>query len=143
MMDNRATAMEERAAWQGAARGTMTAQGNAGKRAAERCLTVERGPDWLFVRIEGDERHGRPLSETVWAMLRENLTNRIVLEMDSVASVDEHLLSEISSLGRRIQADGGLIRICGLSDENLSRLKSSPVATHVPHFKCRTDAVRG
>jgi hypothetical protein len=115
--------------------GIMNAGGNTGN------ITVERGPDWLFVRIDGDKRHGRPLSETVWSMLRENLTNRIVLEMESVASVDDQLFSEISNLGRRIQADGGLIRICGLSDENLSRLQSA--AAHVPHFKCRTDAVRG
>lgn len=137
MLDKQATMMDKRAIRQGTGQGTANAEGNAGN------LSVERGPDWLFVRIEGDERHGRPLSETVWSMLRENLTNRIVLEMESVASVDEHLLSEISSLGRRIQADGGLIRICGLSDENLSRLQSSPAAAHVPHFKCRTDAVRG
>lgn len=129
--------------------GTVNAGGNPGSATAEQCLTaeqrltVERGPDWLFVRIEGDDRHGPRLSETVWSMLRENLTNRIVLEMESVASVDEQLLSEISSLGRRIQADGGLIRICGLSDENLSRLQSSPAAAHVPHFTCRSDAVRG
>ena len=106
-------------------------------------LAVERGPDWLFVRLEGDTRCGQRLAETVLGMLRENLTNRIVLELQSVALVDDHLLSEISHLGRRVQADGGLIRVCGLSDDNLSRLKSSPAAAHVPHFKCRTEAIRG
>ena len=123
-------------------KGTMNSVGSVEDLAADD-LTVERGPDWLFVRIEGEASSGRRLAEKVWSMLRENLTNRIVLEMQSVASVDDQLLSEISNLGRRIQADGGLIRICGLSDDNLSRLQSSPVLTHVPHFKCRTDAVRG
>lgn len=122
--------------------GAMNAVGDTVDPASE-ILTVERGPDWLFVRLEGGTRGDRRLAETVWGMLRENLTNRIVIELESVASVDEELLSEISHLGRRIQSDGGLIRICGLSDENLSRLNSSPAAAHVPHFKCRTDAIRG
>lgn len=105
-------------------------------------LTVERGPDWLFVRIDGVESRDHRLAETVWGMLRENLMNRIVLEMESVGTFDEQLLSEISTLGSRVRAEGGLIRICGLSDANLSRLEASPAAAHLPHFKCRTDAVR-
>jgi MFS superfamily sulfate permease-like transporter len=109
----------------------------------EPCLTVERGPDWLFVRFDGSQEPARGrVAETIWGMLRENMTNRVVLEMESVDSVDDHLLDEISQLGRRVRAEGGIIRICGLSDENLSRLRASPASDHVPHFRCRTDAVR-
>lgn len=109
-------------------------------------LRVERGPDWLFVRLDGDpskERHSRgSLSDTVWRMLRESLAHRLVLELESVESVDQQLLDEISRLGRRVRAEGGVIRLCGLSDDNLARLRSSPVSEQVPHFRCRTDAVR-
>lgn len=104
-------------------------------------LRVERGPDWLFIRLDGEAAGGRSFADAVWGVLRENLTNRVVLELESVEAIDDRLVSEISRLGQRVRADGGLIRICGLSDENLSRLRASPAAPEVPHFKSRTDAV--
>jgi hypothetical protein len=105
-------------------------------------MRVERGPDWLFVRLESDPAGvGGSLCDTIWDMLRSNRSNRVVVELDSVKSLDEPLIGEISKLGSRVQKAGGLIRVSGLSAENLSKLHACRSAAHVPHFPSRTEAV--
>lgn len=108
-------------------------------------LRVERGPDWLFVRLLPDPGEsllcGGDLVDSIWDMLQSHHANRLVLELDCVDTLDGSLLADISRLGTKVQAEGGLIRICGLSDPNLAKLRASPEAERVPHFTNREEAV--
>ncbi len=105
-------------------------------------LGVERGPDWLFVRLErlgAGPRGG--LAETVWDTIQEHGATRVVLELDRVETVSDALRGAVAEIGTRLRDAGGLIRICGLSESALSTLQSLPAAAAVPHFRSRAEAV--
>jgi hypothetical protein len=107
-------------------------------------IEVERGPDWLFVRVAGGAVAGQgEITSSVWETIREHGALRVVLELDHVEAVDEALGGAIGELGTRVRDAGGLIRICGLSESKLSRLRSMAAAARVPHFETRSDAVGG
>lgn len=106
-------------------------------------LAAERGPDWLFVRLESaspeaDQRDD--LADAIWAMIREHHANRVVLELDQIDAIDEPLIGAIAEIGTRVRREGGLIRACGLSQLNLERLEKT-ASSGVPHFGTRSEAV--
>ena len=114
-------------------------------------MSVARGPDWLFVRLQSpsDGHHSLAdswlyqshLADSLWKLLGESAIHRIVLELDSIDSLDESLIPEIAELGSRVQKAGGLIRISGLSKTNLLKFRECGYADHVPHFASRAEAV--
>lgn len=105
-------------------------------------LTPERGPDWLFVRLEAADSAAPAsvrLTESIWEMIREHHANRVVLEFDGVDQPDETLWDSIAELGSRMRDSGGLIRVCGLSPADQPHREADPAA--VPCFASRIDAV--
>lgn len=105
-------------------------------------LTPERGPDWLFVRLEAADAAARAsarLTDSIWEMIREYHANRVVLEFDGVNRADEALWESIAELGSRMRDSGGLIRVCGLSPAEQPQHAADPVG--VPCFASRTEAV--
>lgn len=119
---------------------TMTA--GRGRRGVP--LEVERGPDWLFVRVAGGATGPmEDLTTSVWETIREHGASRVVLELDHLDTIDEALGGVIGELGTRVRDAGGLIRICGLSEPKLTRLRRVAAAASVPHFDTRGDAVGG
>ena len=115
-----------------------------GRESREPSIEVERGPDWLFVRVAGGAGAGQgELTRSVWEAIREHGASRVVLELDHVDTIDEALGGAIGEIGMRVRDAGGLIRICGLSEPKLSRLRSVAAAAAVPHFDTRSDAVGG
>lgn len=111
-------------------------------------VAVERGPEWLFLRIEVPETRAgagdrSPLAERLWGMIREHRAHRVVLELDRVCSMDDSLIGAIADVGTRVRDDGGLFRVCGLSEPNLSRLQSVVCEAQLPHFDSRSAAVVG
>lgn len=106
-------------------------------------LVAERGPDWLFVRLESGSAQaakGADLADAIWAMIREHHASRVVLELDQIDAIDEPLIGAIAEIGTRVRREGGLIRACGLSQPNLERLEQT-TASGVPHFGTRSEAV--
>jgi hypothetical protein len=104
-------------------------------------VDVERGPGWLFVQVAGGEATGgEELADAVWETIREHGASRVVLELERVEAIDE-VGGAIAEIGSRLRDAGGLIRICGLSEPKLSRLRSLPAAASVPHFSTRSDAI--
>ena len=50
-------------------------------------LAVERGPDWLLVRLRNLDflaPDAPPLAEQLWSLLQQHFTYRLVLELDDV-----------------------------------------------------------
>ncbi len=81
-------------------------------------LDVERGPDCLLVKVRKPRRSGgtlAPLDEVLWSVLDQHFIYRLVLELDQVKSLSEEIVDQLLSLHDRIEARGGLMRICGLA----------------------------
>ena len=83
-------------------------------------LDVERGPDWLFVRLHGSpdaDLEGEPLAEQLWSLLEQHFIHRLVVEMDDVPALRSNLIGQLVLLYKRIHLKGGMLRICGLTEQ--------------------------
>ena len=123
-------------------RGSSSGRGGSNAR-RDWDVAVERGPDWLFLRFEngGDGAADGSLTERLLGTIRANGAHRVVLELDRVESIDDALLDAITTVGSHVRGDGGLIRVCGLSEGNLRRLRRSAPGSDLPHFESRSAAV--
>lgn len=109
-------------------------------------LDVDRGPDWLFVRPRYLPNHASdtpPLAEMVWALLEQNFTTRLVLEMDQVTFLHSYLIGQLVRLHKRIISHGGVMRISGLSPMNQDVLRICQLDGRFPQYINREDAVMG
>lgn len=107
---------------------------------------IERGPDWLFVRphrYDGTCDQEQSLADQVWTLLEQNMTHRLVLELDDIETVTSGLVGQLLRLQKRIHAREGLLRICGLSAANAEMLEQYGLAGQNPRASCREDAVMG
>lgn len=104
---------------------------------------VERGPDWLFVKLKQSPSLSADvgqLAEKLWSMLGEHFIYRLVLELDGVP-LDSQLVDQLALLQQRIQQQGGLLRLCGLSQQDLKLLRARQLDARLPSYCCREDAV--
>jgi anti-anti-sigma factor len=109
-------------------------------------MDLDRGPDWLFVRLRPPPRGLNAeveLAEAVWEMLEQSFCNRLVLELDDVPMLRSWMIGQIVNLHKRIYANGGMMRLAGLSDANQEVLRMSRLADRFPQYRNRTDAVMG
>lgn len=109
-------------------------------------VDVSRGPDWLFVRLHEDRDHEMDttgLADSLWNLLQQQFTYRLVLELDGLSTLPSSLLSELVRLYRRIHAQGGLMRLCGLSEEHLELMRLTRLQRCFPHYDSLTEAVMG
>jgi anti-anti-sigma regulatory factor len=105
---------------------------------------VERGPDWLMVRLHSP--HTRPsdgagLAEDLWTLLRGHLVRRMVLELDEIDCLRSSLVGQLVSLQERVNQDGGVLRVCGLSDANCQVLRTCRLDGRFPNYHDRRDAI--
>ena len=50
-------------------------------------IETQRGPDWLFVQLQASEEQraeGNELADSLWSLLEQHFTYRLVLELDRV-----------------------------------------------------------
>ncbi len=105
---------------------------------------VERGPGWLFVRLRLEAKSGsseEPVSDAVWRIMQSHLTRRVVMEMDDVPLIASELLGQLLQLNRMIQAQGGLMRLSGVSVGNREVLRRTRLDERFPQYSTREDAV--
>jgi anti-anti-sigma regulatory factor len=108
-------------------------------------LDVERGPDWLFVRLHclpDNIWDAPPLAEMLWS-LGEHFTYRLVLECDELQLLHTSLLGQLVLLHKRLAVNGGTLRLCGLSQQNRDVLRSCRLDSRFPVFANRGEAVLG
>ncbi len=108
-------------------------------------MSVERGPDWLIVRVlRTPQAHGTPpLADEVWEQLCRHFTHRLVLELNEIERLDSALAEELMQLHRRIREQDGVMRVCGLSAENRRALCSCNLEEHLLDYHDREEAVMG
>ena len=107
-------------------------------------MDVERGPDWLFVRLRNFQLNDANVSElasSIWSLLRQHFTSRLVLELDELPILYSNIIGQLVLLHKRIHGDGGLLRVSGLSESNLECLRGSKLAGRFPNYRSREDAV--
>ena len=109
-------------------------------------MDLDRGPDWMFVRLR-PPRHGDThevdLAETIWEMMDQSFTHRLVLEMEEIWLLRSWMIGELVKLHKRVAANGGLLRLCGLSDDNHEVLQMCRLDARFPQYRTRSDAVMG
>ena len=107
--------------------------------------TVERGPNCLFVRMEDSDSQPAPgkIAENLWSLMRVHNTNHLVLELDQVRLMRSAFLGELLTLRRTIAESGGVLRICGLNDDNRRTSKIARIDHVIPLYRTRNEAVRG
>jgi anti-anti-sigma factor len=109
-------------------------------------MEVERGPDWLLVRIrgfEGDFSDSCLLAEQLWSLMERHFTYRLVLELDEIQMLNSYLLGQLIQLHKRAERSGGIVRVCGLSDYNCRVLHSTHLDELFRPYPSRQEAVMG
>jgi anti-anti-sigma factor len=107
-------------------------------------LDVERGPDWLLVRVRRldlTESDAPPFAEQIWRLLEQHFTYRLVLELDQVRLLNSHLIGQLIQLYRHIAEHDGVMRLCGLSPYNRQVLHKCRLDERLPPYEDRHEAV--
>lgn len=105
---------------------------------------IERGPDWLFVHLRLPDRTecaACQVAERVWTAMQYHMQRRVVLELDELPVLRSELIRELVLLNRRIQSNGGLLRLAGVSDDNQHVLELCRLGERFPRYRDRHDAV--
>jgi anti-anti-sigma regulatory factor len=74
-------------------------------------------------------------------MLDNEFANRVVLELDDLDLLRSPLVSELLRLYKRVSSRDGVMRICGLSDNNYEVLCTSRLNERFPRYHDREEAV--
>ena len=109
-------------------------------------LSVNRGPDWLIVKIgPADAPHlqTKELADHLWALLAQHFTYRLVLEMDEVELLPSEMIGQLVTLERRLEKHGGTLRLCGLSADCQETLRLCSERGRLAAHGSRLDAVLG
>lgn len=109
-------------------------------------LDVHRGPDWLMVRLgrtRGAQGPTAPLAEVLWELLERHLTHRLVVDLNAAENCDDDLLEQLVGLYDRVAGHGGVLRICGLSQQQRRALLERRLDDRLVPYSDMDDAVRG
>ncbi len=111
-----------------------------------RSLDIERGPNWLFVRVQKC-RPGDPevlsLAQRVSSALDQHFIYRVVLELEEAVLPCDRLIEELRVLDQWIQDHHGVLRLCGLPSQYTTRFQRSHITTRFPLYHDREEAVWG
>jgi len=114
--------------------------------APEWTLDIDRGPDWLFVRLRPPP-HGETgeiaLAEMIWQKLEQCFCHRVVVELDDVTFLRSWMVGQLVRLHKRVTMQGGMVRLCGVSEANEDVLRIARLHDRFPAYRNRTDAVMG
>ncbi len=105
---------------------------------------VDRGPDWLLVRLHAPNQElekDAHLAEGLLSLLKKHLVRRMVLELDDIERLQGDLVDELVDLHDRVNREGGVLRICGLSDESQQALRGGQHNAQFPVYRDRREAV--
>ena len=137
----------------GVCRFPVTSGASSGKRkqpmptlATEWNLEVDRGPEGLWVRIDGPVRGSPdcpPLADSLWSLLERHLVYRLVLDVEELDLSDDCMVGELTDLSQRISEHDGMLRLCGLSPRNRKAFENRTLKGYIPCYRDREEAVMG
>lgn len=106
-------------------------------------IQVDRGPDWLFVRLHPGENDPSDVAERLWSVADRHFIYRIVLEMEDVAVMPSRLIGQLVMLQKRVLHHDGALRLSGVSTDCGEALHICRLDRALPTYDNRDDAVRG
>jgi len=110
-------------------------------------LRVDRGPNWLFVKLRpeaAEEQQAPPkMADELWSISTRHFIYRLVLEMDEFNSLPLGMMGQLVLLQERLAQCGGSLRICGLTPECEEVLHECHLEAALPNHASRVEAVKG
>jgi hypothetical protein len=109
-------------------------------------LTVDRGPNWLFVKLRPTRNFANSvseLSEQISAMAAQHFIYRVVLELDELRALPDRMVEQLVRLQERLAEHGGALRLCGLSTKCTDILRDRELEAVLPNHETRQAAVLG
>ena len=109
-------------------------------------LNVDRGPNWLFVKLRSREtpRAEVPqIADKLWSISSRHFIYRLVLELEDLEELPSGMMGQLVLLQERLAQCGGALRICGLSPECEETLHSCHLDSALPNHASREEAVMG
>lgn len=109
-------------------------------------LTVDEGPEWLFFRLSkasADATLEPPLAAKIWDCAVHNGRHRLVFELDDQTMLTSYLVGQMVLLHKRAEIEGGVFRVCRLSEYAYTTLRIMKMADRFPNYRNREDAVMG
>ena len=109
-------------------------------------LNVDRGPNWLFVKLRNKQssRAEVPqIAEKLWSISSRHFIYRLVLELEDLEEMPSGMIGQLAMLQERLAQCGGALRICGLSPECEETLNSCQLDSALPNHASREAAVMG
>jgi len=109
-------------------------------------LDVERGPDWLLVKVKSldcDSTNPPPLADEVWSLSQRHFVYRVVLDLHGVEILNSCLIGQLILLYKRIREHDGVMRLCGLSPYNRRVMDTCRLSDCFVCYASARDAVMG
>lgn len=109
-------------------------------------LEVDRGPEWLIVRLAHDGSSlGQDVSfaEAAWNAMQQHFAQRIVLDLHEVPLIHSFLVGQLVLLHKRVTSGGGIMRVCGLTPTNESVLHTARLHDRFPNYESCEAAMHG
>lgn len=109
-------------------------------------LNVDRGPNWLFVKLRS--RGTAPsavsqLADKLWSIASRHFIYRLVLELDDLDAMPSGMMAQLVLLQEKLHQCDGALRICGLSHECEETLCNCHLHISLPNHTSREHAVMG
>ena len=109
-------------------------------------LNVDRGPNWLFVKLRSKENSKGDvpqIADKLWSISTRHFIYRLVLELEDLEEMPSGMMGQLVMLQERLAQCGGALRICGLSPECEEVLHSCQLDSALPNHASREAAVMG
>lgn len=107
---------------------------------------LDRGPGWLIVKLygpNGDEANATGLAECLRTMMRQEFKDRLLLELEHLQGMPWDFVRELCLLRDELEGQGAILRLCGMTPENESRLCGRDTSSRFSHYRDREEAIAG
>ncbi len=107
-------------------------------------LDVDRGPDWLLVKVKAPAKQVAdlpPLADAIWEMMGRHFTYRVVIELNDIRLLNSYLVGQLIQLYKRIRDHDGVMRLCGLSARNREVLHTCQLDDRFLPYHDRQEAI--
>jgi hypothetical protein len=109
-------------------------------------MSVDRGPNWLFVKLRNNQQGPRKatpkIADKLWSISSRHFIYRLVVELDEVEQLPASWVDELTELQQRLAECGGALRLCGMSPKCEETVTSQCEGSLFNHAT-RTEAVMG
>ena len=114
--------------------------------AAHTRFDLDRSPESLFFRVRAStdlRETTSSLAERIWNTARQQAIYHMVVELDGGLFLSSELVGQILRIHKRAYQNGGILRLCGLSDTNYQVLQIAMLGDRLFNFRDREAAVMG